>query len=95
MANEKITTLFYDTSRNSPPTIDDIIHHATLLQRMNKIELTQDECHDLGSILSRCERISSISLRIFSVTAEMLTAIFQSDEGSYDFPLEKLNLAPN
>ncbi|KAL7462301.1 hypothetical protein ACHAXS_004718 [Conticribra weissflogii] len=75
--------------------IDDIIHNSDRLI-MQSVFLTHEGCRELGSILSRCQKIHTINLSYNRLTEKAaISLIFQSGGGTYSFPLEQLILKGN
>jgi len=75
--------------------IDDIIQNSDRLV-LQSVRLSHEGFRELGSILSRCQKIHTINLSYnrLEENAE-LPLIFQSGDGAYNFPLEILTLKGN
>lgn len=75
--------------------IDDIIHNSDRLV-LQSVRLSHEGFRELGSILSRCQKIHTINLSYNRLRENAeLPFIFQSGDGAYNFPLESLTLKGN
>ncbi|KAL7464399.1 hypothetical protein ACHAXS_004741 [Conticribra weissflogii] len=89
---------WFDHESNVLTETTNVIHNATTAKIPEvppSSPLTLQNCHAIGSVLSRCRTLTCISFPAANLTAEKLSALFQSEEGPYAFPLENLGLSDN